>query len=102
MQDFADLDWNGVKQLVLACDQLRHLANEATHLADLATDCREYVEWLVKTDEKHLAECKDANCDAMVCRVRRGLPPLYPENWLMRNRVIREIVAAGGILPRAV
>jgi hypothetical protein len=101
MQDFADLDWNGIKQLVLACDQLCHLAKQTTHIADLATYCREYVQWLVATEEQHLAECRDTDCDAAICRRRRGLPPLYPENWSMMNRVIRELVAAGGILPRA-
>ncbi len=35
-----------------------------------------FVEFCERTDAEHRAECTDPECDAVVCRAARGLPPL--------------------------
>ena len=41
--------------------------------------CFRSVQWFEEVDARHLAECNDADCDAIVCRAARGLPPLTQE-----------------------
>ena len=36
-------------------------------------------DWLAESDQRHLDECDDPECDACVCRNARGLSPLTPE-----------------------
>ena len=36
-------------------------------------------DWVAESDQRHLDECDDPECDACVCRNARGLSPLTPE-----------------------
>jgi hypothetical protein len=42
--------------------------------------------WVRKTDALHLAECRDPDCDTVVCREARGLPPLTPKELVAQAR----------------
>jgi hypothetical protein len=37
---------------------------------------RDFNDWCIESEQQHLAECEDPECDARVCRAARGLPPL--------------------------
>ncbi len=39
---------------------------------------RDFDAWIAETDQQHLEECDDPQCDTIVCRAARGLPPLTP------------------------
>jgi hypothetical protein len=45
----------------------------------LAAYDRGFREHIARGDAHHLGECEDPECDAMVCRAARGLPPLTAE-----------------------
>ncbi len=50
---------------------------------------REFEQWCDESDQQHLAQCEDAECDARVCRDARGLPPLTDKDF-ERERIERE------------
>lgn len=33
-------------------------------------------DWVIDIDQRHLAECDDSECSAIICRAERGLPPM--------------------------
>ncbi len=39
----------------------------------------DFERWDSESDQRHLAECNDPDCDARICRAARGLPPLTKE-----------------------
>jgi hypothetical protein len=47
--------------------------------AVLARFAYEAIKWWEEGDRRHFETCDDDECDAAVCRVARGLPPLTPE-----------------------
>jgi hypothetical protein len=49
---------------------------EKYSLSALAEYHADFCAWSKESDERHLAECADDNCEARVCRAERGLPPL--------------------------
>ncbi|MGA2064139.1 MAG: CHC2 zinc finger domain-containing protein [Thermoguttaceae bacterium] len=74
-----DLEAEDISQAVA----LRVLSEAADHckrnnvsLEALLKYWQRFEEWIAETGRQHLAECTDPNCDAIVCRARRGLPPL--------------------------
>jgi hypothetical protein len=45
----------------------------------LMLECLDWDRFIAEGDAAHVAECKDPECDAVICRAARGLPPLTPE-----------------------
>jgi hypothetical protein len=56
----------------------------------------------MRAAQDHLRECRDPDCDAAVCRVARGLPPLTREQIEADALMRRRTVPNGRSLPNAV
>ena len=46
--------------------------------------------WKTLTDRLHMEECQDPDCEAIVCRAQRGLPPLTSEAIAAEQEAERE------------
>ncbi len=46
-------------------------------------------DWITESDQQHLDECDDPDCDARICRNARGLPPLTSDE-IKQGREERE------------
>lgn len=56
----------------------------------LAVSCMDFENFVKRTDEYHLAECDDPDCDTRVCREARGLPPLTRDEIRRSMQALRE------------
>ena len=60
-----------------------------------------FEDWIAESDQRHLAQCDDPNCEAIVCRAERGLLPLTPSEIEsgrpQRNERVRN--ATRGVTP---
>lgn len=82
---YADLSREEKNLLAIACQLAR---SKGVDPGALAYYCWHGREWIAASNAAHLAECTDPECDAIVCRAARGLPPPTPEEiaeWRRRH-----------------
>lgn len=77
------------KKMLLVQHALEICAQHNLHSAAFAARVG-FEEWKVDSDQRHLAECTDSDCDAIVCRSSRGLPPLTKEEIEAGRREIED------------
>jgi hypothetical protein len=46
---------------------------------------RHFEDWMYETDQQHLAECNDPDCDAQICRAAKEWPPQAKEDTVKRH-----------------
>jgi hypothetical protein len=72
---WADLTKHETDTLIAARAVMQDKA-KGISFESLAEYCVSFETWIRESEQRHLAECIDADCDAFVCRAARGLPPL--------------------------
>ena len=72
--DFRDNDGFKVpSELIDRCKTAR------VSIDDVIEYDRAFHDWLAQSDQQHLDDCNDPECEASTCRSDRGLPPLTPD-----------------------